>query len=178
LIANSKEADEKFLVEAAQKDPSLFAELYEKNFERVYAFIASRIRNRAEAEDLTSEVFHKALANLKRFEWRGVPFIAWLLRIASNTIADRWQNAAREYSDPVVEKSTEITPEDVEQKAQVFRLVSMLPEVQRRVLMKRFVEGRSIREIAHELQRTEGAVKQLQFRAVQSLRSRMGETND
>ncbi len=68
------QADERALVEAAQSDPAKFDALYEMHFERVYAFIASRVRDRATAEDVTSEVFHKALANLARFEWRGVPF--------------------------------------------------------------------------------------------------------
>ena len=89
-------AEERLLVEAAQKDPARFAELYEVNFERVYAFIAWRIGDRDAAEDLTSEVFHKALANLRRFEWRGAPFAAWLLRIAANAIADRAQRGGKE----------------------------------------------------------------------------------
>jgi len=86
-----EQAEERLLVEAAQKDPARFAELYEINFERVYGFIARRVGDRDAAEDLTSEVFHKALANLRRFEWRDVPFVAWLLRIAANAIADRAQ---------------------------------------------------------------------------------------
>src|SRR6266550_3545624 len=84
LKAPAKKEAERLLIEAAQRDPSRFAELYEDNFERVYAFIARRVRDRDEAEDLTSEVFHQALANLARFEWRGVPFAAWLFRIAAN----------------------------------------------------------------------------------------------
>jgi RNA polymerase sigma-70 factor (ECF subfamily) len=61
---------ERLLIEAAQKDPGRFAELYETNFERVYAFIVRRVGDRHEAEDLTAEVFHHALANLSRFEWK------------------------------------------------------------------------------------------------------------
>src|SRR5262245_61581829 len=80
---------ERGLVEAAQADPRRFADLYELHFDRVYAFIARRVRDRAETEDLTSEVFHRALANLRRFEWRGTSFVAWLYRIAHNAIADR-----------------------------------------------------------------------------------------
>src|SRR5215467_7817988 len=79
---------ERLLVEAAQKDPRRFAELYEANFERVYAFIVRRVQDRHDAEDLTAEVFHHALANIARFEWRGVPFAVWLYRIAANAIAD------------------------------------------------------------------------------------------
>ena len=78
-----KEADERLLIEAAQKDPARFGVLYEINFERVYAYVVKRVQDRSEAEDVTSEVFHQALANLKRFEWRGIPFSAWLFRIAA-----------------------------------------------------------------------------------------------
>ena len=88
--------DERLLIEAAKTDPRRFAELYEQNFDRVYAFVARRAGRRGEAEDVTAEVFHHALANLGRFEWRGVPFAAWLLQIARNALADRWQRAARE----------------------------------------------------------------------------------
>src|SRR5262250_1947473 len=73
---------ERLLVEAAQQDLRRFAELYEANFERVYAFIVRRVHDRTQAEDLTSEVFRHALENLSRFEWRGVPFAAWLYRVA------------------------------------------------------------------------------------------------
>lgn len=172
-----KEAHERLLIEAAQKDPSRFGELYEHNFERVYAFIARRVRNRAEAEDLTSDVFHRALANLGRFEWRGAPFAAWLLRIASNAIADHWQRAARQQGNPQAEKTDEADLEDVERRGRLFRLVSSLPADQRRVLVERFLQQRSIRDIAQILGRSEGAVKQLQFRALENLRARMSETH-
>ena len=81
--------EERLLVEAAKKDPSRFAELYELNFTQVYAFIARRVGDRDVAQDLTSDVFHKALASIQSFEWRGVPFAGWLLRIAANMIVDR-----------------------------------------------------------------------------------------
>src|SRR5689334_8732648 len=89
-------AQERLLVEAAQKDPARFGDLYELHFERVYAFIVRRVRDRDASEDLTSEVFHKALSNLERFEWRDVPFVAWLYRIAGNAIADRAKRTGRE----------------------------------------------------------------------------------
>jgi RNA polymerase sigma-70 factor (ECF subfamily) len=82
--------DERLHVEAARQDPARFAELYENNFERVYAYIAHRVHNREEAQDATADVFHQALASLPRFEWHGVPFVAWLLGIAANVLSDRW----------------------------------------------------------------------------------------
>jgi len=169
-----EQAEERLLIEAAQQDPARFAELYELHFERVYAFIARRVGDRDAAEDLTSEVFHKALTNLGRFEWRGVPFAAWLFRIAGNAIADRASRAGKEVVvDGPPEVSVEADLVEVEHRARLFRLVQQLPEDQRRVIAMRFAEEKSIREIAEALGRTEGAVKQLQFRGLQSLRTKI-----
>ena len=177
MKALKKEADERLLIEAAQSDPARFGELYENNFERVYAYIVRRVGDRAETEDLTSEVFHQALSNLKRFEWRGIPFAAWLFRIAANLISDRWQRTGREVSDDSGKAdAVQVSPveiEEVELRATLFRLVDMLPSEQRRVVVLRFVEQKSIKEVAREIRKTEGAVKQLQFRALTTLRARM-----
>ena len=178
MKALGKEADERLLIEAAQKDPARFAELYECHFDRVYAYVVRRVGDRAETEDLTSEVFHHALANLRRFEWRGIPFAAWLFRIAANLISDRWQRRGREQTADEAQE-IESAPargaelEDVERKATLFRLVDTLPAEQRKVVVLRFVEEKSIKEVAREIRKTEGAVKQLQFRALTSLRARM-----
>jgi DNA-directed RNA polymerase specialized sigma24 family protein len=117
------EEQERFLVEAAKKDPARFTELYELNFERVYAFIMRRVGDRDAAEDL----------------------------------------------DPGAEPNLEA----IEQRAQLFRLVDRLPADQRHVIFERFVEQKSIREVAQRLRRSEGAVKQLQFRALEKLRQQM-----
>ncbi len=162
-------------MEAAQKDPSRFAELYENNLERVYAYVARRVGNRDEAQDLTAEVFHQALANIGRFEWRGLPFAAWLIRIASNAIADRWKRTVRERGNPATQElaSRDISPEEIEHRAKLFRLVATLPADQQRVIEMRFAQEKSIREIAKDLSRTEGAIKQLQFRGLESLRAQI-----
>ncbi len=165
---------ERVLIEAAQKDPSRFAALYENNFERVYAFVVRRVRDRHEAEDLTAEVFQHALANLSRFEWRGVPFAVWLYRIAANAIADRWKQLSRESPNPVSDDLDQAAWPDIERRATLFQLVDSLPVDQRSVIIKRFVEQRSIRDIALEFGRSEGAIKQLQYRALESLRARAG----
>lgn len=173
------DADERLLVEAAQRDPARFADLYDIHFERIYAFIARRVHDRDTAEDLTSDVFHRALANLRNYEWRGAPFGAWLMRIAVNTLADQWKRSAREV--PGAEDREQATSpldlEAVEIRARLFRLVNQLPEDQRHVIFDRFVEQMSIRETAERLGKTEGAVKQLQFRALQTLRAQMEAAN-
>jgi RNA polymerase sigma-70 factor (ECF subfamily) len=176
-----KEAEERRLVEAAQRDPVRFGELYEHYFELVYAYAARRVRNRTEAEDLAAEVFRKALQSLPRFKWRGAPFAAWLFRIASNLIADRAKRVAREGGLTGTEDAPQLrTPqpqqtdlEQSERSAGLFRMVDELVEDQRRVLLMRFAEEKSIRDIAQALGRSEGAVKQLQFRALQHLRTKL-----
>ena len=172
------ESEERLLIEAAQKDPSRFAELYEKNFYRVYAYIARRVRDRAETQDLTAHVFHQALANLGKFKWKGSPFAAWLYRIASNAIADQAKRKMREsmpQSSSVSESSTTVDLEEVERRSRLFSAVDKLPEDQRRVIVMRFSDEKSIREIADKLGRSEGAVKQLQFRGLENLRNRLNE---
>ena len=167
-------ADERLRIEAAQKDPGRFADLYEEHFERIYAYVLRRISNRTEAQDITADVFQQALANLKRFEWRGAPFAAWLYRIAANAVADYFQRMSRQSSSPPLpESSTDENYEEVERRAALFRSVDRLPPDQRRVIVMRFGEEKSIREIAQEIGRSEGAVKQLQWRGLQSLRAQM-----
>lgn len=178
------EAEERRLIEAAQRDPAHFADLYENYFTLIYAYVARRVRERAATEDLTGEVFHKALANLSRFKWTGAPFAAWLFRIASNMIADRAKRAGRaeelktrgQTGRPRAQVATgtqsqQTDLEESERRAELFRLVDDLAEDQRRVVLMRFAEEKGIGEIAKELGRSEGAVKQLQFRALQNLRA-------
>jgi RNA polymerase sigma-70 factor (ECF subfamily) len=169
------DADERLLVEAAQRNPSRFADLYERHFNRVYAFVLSRVRDRDAAEDLTAETFHKALANLQKYESRGAPFGAWLIRIAANAVVDRSKRANREVVDSNSLPDTPVLPDvdRIDEHARLFRLVDALPADQQSVIVERFVEQRSIRETADRLGKTEGAVKQLQFRAVETLRRRM-----
>src|SRR6202050_3493653 len=178
LKRRRKDAPERRLIEAAQRDPACFAQLYEDNFERVYAFIARRVRDRDHAQDLTADVFHSALKNLQRFEWRGAPFAAWLFRIAVNAIADRAQRTSKELTmdDPPelgADATADIDLEEVEHRARLFRLVEQLPADQQRVIAMRFAEEKSIREIAEAMGRTEGAVKQLQFRGLENLRTKI-----
>jgi RNA polymerase sigma-70 factor (ECF subfamily) len=149
--------DDRLLIEAAQADPARFVEIYERHVDRVYAFVGRRTENRAVAEDITSHVFEQALATIARFEWRGLPVSAWLFRIASNAVADHWRERSRNADEPVPD-----VPDPRE-----------LEDIDRRIGM-RFVEEKSIREVAGALNRSEGAVKQLQLRALENLRKSMG----
>ena len=180
----ASDSAERALIEAAQRDRGRFADLYEDNFERVYAYVARRVRDRDEAQDITADVFHLALKNLARFEWRGLPFAAWLFKIASNEIVDRAKGIARRrvlarevFLEPPDRVEVPAGIEEDERRARLFKLVERLPRDQSRVIAMRFAEDKSIREIATALGRTEGSIKQLQFRAMQNLRVRLGDTN-
>ena len=168
----TRSTDDRQRIEAAQRDPSFFGELYEENFYRVYAYVVRRVGDRHQAEDLTADVFREALAGIGKFEWRGVPFAAWLMGIAARTIADHFKRLGREAGTPAEAPEQPDTGE-IERHAMLFQLVERLPEAQLRVIHLRFVEQKSIREIARELGRSEGAVKQLQLRAIENLRAQM-----
>ena len=169
------EPDEKLLIETAQGDPRRLADLYRMHFDRVYAYVARRVATRSDAQDLTAEVFQQALANLGRFEWRGVPFAAWLYRIAANAVADHHHRTVRDQNVPSSPESGREELESAEQRAALYRAVRDLPADQRRVIEMRFAEDKPIAEIARLLGRSEGAVKQLQFRALGGLRARLDQ---
>jgi RNA polymerase sigma-70 factor (ECF subfamily) len=165
--------DDRPLIDAAQADPARFVALYDRYVGRVYAFVVRRMHDREAAEDITADVFEHALSHLREFEWRGAPFAAWLFRIAANAITDRWRKRRRDSQDPPAEVPDAREAEDLERRVILAELIEQLPDVQRQVIHLRFVEEKSVREIAVALDRSEGAVKQLQMRALENLRKRM-----
>ena len=174
MLTAKELAAERLLIEASQKDPRRFAELYERYFNRVYTFALIRTGNRTAAEDVTAETFRRALQNLSKFEWRDVPFSAWLFRIAANAATDIYRQAA--HQSPLNDlpdeqpQSLENGLTEVEERARLFALLRRLQKDQQRVVIMRFAQERSGREIAQAMGRSEAAVKALQFRALQSLR--------
>jgi RNA polymerase sigma-70 factor (ECF subfamily) len=172
---------ERSLIEASQQDPRRFAHLYERYFDRVYAFALARTGERARAEDVTAETFRRALQNLSSFEWRGVPFSAWLFRIAANVAVDMRPAAGEAALDQVPDRASESWEDrfiEVEEHVQLLELVKRLPNDQRQVVVLRFGQEKSIREISQQMHRSEGAIKQLQFRAVQTLRMWVSEGDE
>ena len=166
--------DERSLIEAAQADPARFLEIYDRYVDRVYAYVSRRVGSRVAAEDITSTVFEHALTKLSTFEWRGVPFAAWIFRIAANALADYWRREGHDAHDPPPDVPDEREHRDLEQRVSLFQLVDRLPDTQRQVIRMRFVEGCSIRDVAVALDRSQGAVKQVQLRALESLRKSWG----
>ena len=132
------EADEKLLIETAQRDPRQFVDLYRAYFDRVYAYVTRRVATRSDAQDVTAEVFERALAALRRFEWRGVPFAAWLYRIAANAVADHHHRTVRDQDVPMIPEPARDECEAAERRASLYRAVRELPPDQRRVIEMRF----------------------------------------
>lgn len=177
MKTGTQTAEEQLLIEAAQRDRRVFGELYDRNFDRLYCYVSRRTRTREQAEDIAAEVFHRALNKLGDYEWRGVPFIAWLYRIAANLLADR--SSQENITADAGETADEGSAQSIEQGVLMAELLGTLPPEQRRVIEMRFAEQKTVREIARELQRSEGAIKQLQFRAISKLREAVaGESSN
>jgi RNA polymerase sigma-70 factor, ECF subfamily len=171
------------LVARAKRDRDAFGCLYDRYVEQVYQFTYRRVKNHMVAEDITARVFFRALEQLPRFEWRGIPFGGWLMRIAANLIHDHNGHAQRHVSlHDWAEDGTDVAASDPPMEDQfaarqagnvLWQTVSTLPMAEQQVLVYRFTRDMSVRDIATTMGRTEGAVKQLLFRAVKRLRQRL-----
>lgn len=169
------------LVGAARgRDRDAVARLFDRYYDAVYRYAFARLGHVTDAEDAAAETFAAMLRSLPRFRWRGVPFEAWLFRIAKSKVVDVARHRSRVHT-----SDEAVGTDDVDRDADPARVlaarelrrvlvaeVDRLPRDQRDVVMLRFFLGRSIRETAEHLGRTEGAIKQLQLRALASLRRR------
>lgn len=167
------------MVAAAKRDPREFGALYERYVDRIYRYAYRRVGTHHEAEDITAQTFQQALQALPDYEWRGLPFGAWLFRIAGNIINRRGRTIGREVpvEDVTVFSSYEESDDDPadrvwrsEQADELAGMISKLPPDQQRVLVLKFSHGLKNREIGDLMGRSEGAVKQLVHRALVALR--------
>ena len=174
-------ADESALIERAKRDPVAFGELYERYVDRIYNYIYYRTSDVHEAEDLTARVFYRALGRIRSYRQRGVPFAAWLYRIAHNLVAN-WHRdrSRRKYVrlDDILslaEKgaSPHHTAEQNEDAQILRQVIAQLPAERQQVLILKYVEGLANAEIAKIMGRTEGAVKALYHRTLVTLRDEL-----
>jgi len=162
---------------ARQGDAEAFGALYDHHSPAVYRFVYYRVGSRDLAEDLTSETFFRALRSIGNFRWQGRNFGAWLTTIARNLIADHYKSSRTRLEittdDFTGHERATSTPEDEvlqEVTTQLLRAaLTRLPADQQECLVLRFLNGNSIQQVAEALGRSEGAVKQLQLRAVRNL---------
>jgi len=174
--------DEESLVRRAQQaEPEAFAQIYEAYFDKIYRYIVLRVGNEMEAEDLTQQVFLNALRSISSFNWRGIPFSAWLYRIAHNQAVDYLRKRKKhvtESLDSVVAIGNSNPELEVELKLDIERVLlatKRLTEAQQEVISLRFTSELSSAEIARIMGKSEGAVKALQHSAIVSLRKALSE---
>jgi len=170
-------AAERELILAAQRDSDAFTPLYERYVDQIYAYAYSLTHNRELAEDVTAATFARAIEELPRFEWRGVPYSAWLYRVAANLVArDRrrpgWIELSPHVSDDGAGPEEEVTRLD--RDTHIRAAVDELPADQRQAVLLRFGGDLRNKEIAAIMGRSEGAIKLLTFRAMTTLRRRLG----
>jgi len=169
--------DEEILVrQAVQGDQEAFAQLYEEYFDRIFRYVAVRIGDKAEAEDMTQQVFLKAIKSISSFKWKGAPFSAWLFRIAHNQLVDNLRKKKKQpatlFDETLVSGGS--NPQFLaERKVEIEQLqlaTRQLTDAQREVISLRFAGELSVAEVAKIMGKSEGAVKSLQHSAIVALR--------
>jgi RNA polymerase sigma-70 factor (ECF subfamily) len=179
---------EKCLVERAKNDTEAFGEIFDKYYPQILGYVLKRTANIEVAQDITSEVFFKALKNLHKFHWRGIPFSSWLYRIANNETANHFRNNGHlqleldkitnsiAYSESSTESELQAAEAELKKHQEFLDLhenIAKLPVKYQEVIVLRFFENKRIHEIAEILGKQEGTVKSLLHRCLKKLRKLM-----
>ena len=179
---------EKELVERAKSDPEAFGGLYDRHYSQICGYVLRRTASIEIAQDVTSEVFFKALKNTGQFRWRDVPFSSWLYRIATHEIANYFrknkqrQLCLEEVSNSISISNVSVEAELLEAEAELKRHeeflalhenISKLPVKYQEVITLRFFENKQVKEIGEILGKREGTVKSLLHRGLEKLRKLM-----
>ena len=168
--------EESLVLMARKRDAEAFGELYELYFDRIYRYTAFKVRDLTEAEDITEEVFLKAWEAIESYDLRGLPFVAWLFRIARNATIDRWRQKARRPESPLPEAFSLPSEDPVKicearlSSEELHHAIKHLTEGQRQAIALRFGGGLSLLETATAMGKTEGAIKALQHSGINALR--------
>lgn len=187
LARNYSTAEDAQLVLWAKDDSAAFGELYTRYVKKIYNYVYYRTGNHHDAEDLTSRVFFRALAHIGNYTERGVPFSAWLYRIAHNLVAnwhrDRGRRQIIPLDDYIVSEPGPVAPEAVaesnEETEHLLATIRDLPPERQQLLILKYVERLSNAEIGEIMDRTEGAIKSLYHRTLLALRDTLrGDSQD
>ncbi len=181
-----KTLDDRALVELAADDKEAFGELYERYLTKMYNYVYYRTGNTHDAEDLTAKVFQRAMSHIGAYVDRGLPFQAWLYRIAHNLVANWHRDQGRRkiiaLDDFVAHSLQSEAPdrwtEEQEEQKQLMEAVRRLPEDRQQLLLLKFIEQLSNAEIGEIMGRTEGAVKSLYHRTLLALREDLQRQED
>ena len=175
-IVNESESD--LIALACEGNADAFGALYEKYIDQIYNYIYYRTSNGKDAEDICSRVFIRALNHIERYEDRGYPFSAWLYRIAHNLVVNWYRDSERtdeislldQYPPPTVDGSVEESIEKMDETDRLLGIINDLPEDRKELLVLKHVEGLTNYEIGEIMDRTEGAIKALYHRTLETLR--------
>lgn len=170
--------DDSTLVLQAREDAGAFGELYERYVKKIYSYIYYRTGNAHDAEDLTARVFHRALVHIETYVERGIPFSAWLYRIAHNLVANWHRDRTRRKVIPLDEfvasglraEAPDAMAESQEEHERLVEAVRRLPEERQQLLLLKFVDKLSNAEVGAIMDRSEGAIKSLYHRTLLALR--------
>lgn len=173
------EEEKKWLKGARKGDKESFGLLYEKYGQQIFRFIYWQVSNKEQAEDLNQEVFLKAWKNIEKYQERNCPFSSWLYRIARNTVIDFYRTQKKVYpiedeiffseGNDLRENPKKIAETKIEVE-RVKKVLNSLPNNQREIIVLKFIEGFSNKEIAKILKKSEGAIRILQYRAIRNLK--------
>lgn len=177
-----KTPEEALLKRAKALEPGALAEIYERHVDPIYRYIYMRLRNPADAEDLTGQVFLKMIDALPAYRLQGVPFSTWLYRIAHNLVVDRYRRAGRapiELSEQLPDSGPfglpEVRLQTSEDRRRLAAAIGRLTDDQRQVILLRFIENVEVEQIARIMNRTRGAIHAMQHRALASLNRVLSE---
>ena len=176
--------DEQKLIAEAKRKPEAFGQLYKTYVDRIYHYHYRHTSNRADAEDLTSRTFYRALRSLDSYRSTGAPFQSWLYRIAHNLVVNWYRDhkahlmVSIDTEVPLPLHSDELPPEawvsTSERRQRLVEIIDALPEDRKTLVILKFVDHMTNAEIAEVMGRTEGAIKSLYHRTLVSLKRRMG----
>jgi len=175
--------DEEVLIQASQGDKEAFGVLYERHVDRIFNYVYYRTGNLHDAEDLTARVFQRAMNHIHSYTDRGVPFTAWLYRIAHNLVANWHRDRSRKQEIPLNDLPVlpsrgdhpEVNLVHSQEQEGLLRLIRKLPAERQHLLILKFVEDMSNAEIGQIMGRSEGAVKSLYHRTLLALRDQLGD---
>lgn len=175
------EAEKELIRRAKEGESQAFGELYDHYSPQIYRFIFLKVGDKEETEDLTHQVFLKAYENMPAYENQGFPFSSWLYRIARNKVTDHYRtkksNIPLESANPEIFIGTASASDMLDgvlESERVMKAVGTLKPEYQDVVIMRFVEGLSLKETADNMDKSVGAIKLIQYRAMQELKEKLG----
>jgi RNA polymerase sigma-70 factor, ECF subfamily len=175
-VTNEQMMIEQTQIEAAKQDSNFFGVIYQRYYKQIFMYVNSRMEDKDNAFDITAQVFLKALTNIKKYEFKGVPFASWLYRIAQSEVYQSFRDKKSEKTINVDVSDIRSLFEEIEEehyeefKPKMLKLINALPEKDLKLVNLRFFEKKAFKEIADELSITENNAKVRLYRILEKLK--------